>query len=125
MLQISEEPNTSSAEKRKAVKDIESDTDAKRSKTDECSNEHENDIVMTDENAVNSTVSSQSEQVSKETEPQPAPASEASKPKTSSKRAQRLAEKSIEHGTDIDPNLLPQSKYLSFIISVLELYFHI
>lgn len=69
--------------------------------------------MVVDETVMNSTTSTQNDQIE---EPPTDPTSNietessASKPKATSKRSKRLAEKSIEHGTEIDPNLLPQSK---------------
>lgn len=72
--------------------------------------------METDGNVLDSTALPQNDQIEEPTTDQVTEVSEVtevSKPKTSSKRAKRLAAKSIEHGTEIDPNLLPHSKYLS------------
>lgn len=70
--------------------------------------------MIVDESVEDATTLAGSDQVEKSTTDDVIDAAtEVSKPKTMSKRAKRLAQKSIEHGIEIDSKLLPQSKYLS------------
>lgn len=77
-----------------------------------------------DESVENTTTSASNDPVEKSTvDPATDPTTEVLKPKTTSKASKRLAEKSIEHGTEIDSKLIPQSKYISFTLQFSDLHF--
>lgn len=109
-LKISDEPSTSSGVfKRKANDTIDDVDHVKRTKIDECSKSDENETAMTtDENAEISTAPTLENDQTKESNADSTP--ESSKPRNTSKSGRLLAEKSIEHGTEIDSNLVPQTK---------------
>lgn len=108
LLQVSDEPSTSNGEKRKVDDDNNSIIDTKRSKLEDSSSstteetqssitiEHIGSVVMTQNDDIED---SQSEM------------SDISKPQFFSKYTKRFTEAAVEHGTEIDANLIPQSKY--------------
>lgn len=118
-MQVSNEPSTSSGQKRKAEGECES-TESKRPRADEASEnngnenemETEQEAMAVDETNENAATPASNDQIENSTiDPVTDPAAEAiSKPKPTSNRANRLAEKSIEHGTEIEPNFTPQTK---------------
>lgn len=113
---MSDESGTSFGEKRKADTDI---NDAKRPKIDEHSKSDKNKAMSIEENVDDSTARTNNDQI---VEPPTDSTDNVSKPQTS-KRAKRLAEKSVEHGTEMDTNLVPQSKYYLTLDSLTKYMF--
>lgn len=73
--------------------------------------------MTTEENVLDSAAPKQNDETEKVQ-------NEASKSTASSKRAKRLAEKTIEHGTKIEQTLIPQTKYFFIARSFLQqIYF--
>lgn len=117
LLQVSDEPSTSNGEKRKVDDDNNSIIDTKRSKLEDSSSstteetqssitiEHIGSVVMTQNDDIED---SQSEM------------SDISKPQIFSKYTKRFTEAAVEHGTEIDANLIPQSKYAVFDLSFIQ-----
>lgn len=98
ILQVSDEPSTSS----------------KRPRIEECSNDSDSEAMVIDESAVEPTIPTTSTQDDPTEGQSTDPKSNESKPKPSTRRAKRLAEKSIEHRSGIDANMLPRMRYNIF-----------